>query len=80
MNQIQRNIKKIKKFESNYGPHEYSQTEFKEITGNRYIKSYYDVLLDCGKIIPHQWPNAGKIGGYSDNIKIKLSNTHPTED
>lgn len=57
--------------------HAYCYVEWREWTGNNYIKSYYDVLLPTGEIIEHAWPNGGTVGGYASDVKVRLSSTLP---
>lgn len=63
--------------------HIYCYDEWRDWTGNNYIKSYYDLLLQDGTILYHCFPNAGvfKKGreGFDkhSNVKIRLSHGYP---
>lgn len=66
-------------------PHIYSPDEWREWTGNNYLKVWYDALATDGTIIKHCWPNAGylmsgscKIAGNT-GVLCRVSATHPHE-
>lgn len=51
-----------------------------------YDKTFYDVLLPNGDVIPNCWPNAGKMNAFctngkvyshTDNIKVRISQNPP---
>lgn len=72
--------KKIAAFESDgRHKHGYDYEEWRPWTGNNYIKSYYDVLLENGTIIYHLWPNAGSLNrgkhfyDVDSGVKARLS-------
>lgn len=74
---------KIVKFEMSGFKHIYCYDEWREWTGNNYIKSYYDVLLQDGTILYHSWPNGGTLNkgreGFDkhSNVKVRLSEGYP---
>ena len=74
---------KIIKFNATGFTHGYSYDEWRPWNGNNYIKSYHDLLLPNGKIIMHQWPNAGmfRVGvlvfDKESNVKVRLSKGYP---
>lgn len=74
---------RIARYMSEKNPHAYDYVEFRPWTGNGYIKSWYDLLLEDGRIIEHVWPNAGQIRvgkviyTKESNVQIRLSEDSP---
>lgn len=70
---------KIIKMNASGETHAYDYDEWRPWTGNNYIKSQYDLMLPNGKIIMHQYPNAGmfRVGvlvfDKESNVKVRLS-------
>lgn len=75
---------KIQNFEaSGCFKHGYDYVEWRLWTGNNYIKSYYDVMLEDGTILEHCVANAGvmRVGmrkfDANSNVRIRLSLKYP---
>lgn len=73
-------IRRIEKLVTDgYGEHAYDFHEWREWTGNNYIKSLYDVMLADGTVLYCLYPNAGTL--YQKNtviesamkVKVRLS-------